>query len=225
MVKIWVNPLPEVGMEKVIMAVMSGHWPYLHSLPFICKLCHQVNRASSNTISFLPLCLLYTVRKTCPNEPRGRRNCGFPGITPQQCAKRGCCFRAHPAGVPWCYYHRMEEGNVCMRQLPHIPMDPPGLLAGPRLRPSLMCCVSLVQREAIVSRQWAGQGPPASLCGCRASSPRVWVGKSRLNPKRTSFFHRGVGVADASEPGTCGKCGCTGSLNSGVSSSPQLMQW
>lgn len=209
-------------MEKVIMAVMSGRWPHLHSLPFICKLCHQVNRAWSNITSSLPLFLLYAVRKTCPNEPRGRRNCGFPGITPQQCAKRGCCFRAHPAGVPWCYYHRVEEGNVLHDTTPPHPHQ--GSWQGLGCAQA-WCAVPAWCSRRPLSRQWAGQGPPASLCGCRASSPRVWAGKSWLNPKRTGFLHRGVGFADASEPGTCGKCGCTGSLNSGVSSSPQLMQW
>uniref|UniRef100_A0A8B9IXF2 P-type domain-containing protein n=1 Tax=Amazona collaria TaxID=241587 RepID=A0A8B9IXF2_9PSIT len=43
----------------------------------------------------------------CKMEAKERRNCGYPGITAEQCRK-GCCFRSHPAGVPWCFYHRQE---------------------------------------------------------------------------------------------------------------------
>lgn len=57
--------------------------------------------------------MLYAARKVCPNDPHGRINCGYPGITAKECERKGCCFRAHPAGVPWCFYHRVvEEGKV-----------------------------------------------------------------------------------------------------------------
>lgn len=45
MVIVWANLLPEIGVEKVTMAVMSAHWPHLHGLPFICELWHQVDGA------------------------------------------------------------------------------------------------------------------------------------------------------------------------------------
>uniref|UniRef100_A0A8V5FM09 Uncharacterized protein n=1 Tax=Melopsittacus undulatus TaxID=13146 RepID=A0A8V5FM09_MELUD len=44
--------------------------------------------------------------KVCPADSRARINCGFPGITAKECEKKGCCFRSHPAGVPWCFYHQ-----------------------------------------------------------------------------------------------------------------------
>uniref|UniRef100_A0A8C6JBT6 Uncharacterized protein n=1 Tax=Melopsittacus undulatus TaxID=13146 RepID=A0A8C6JBT6_MELUD len=58
--------------------------------------------------------------KVCPADSRARINCGFPGITAKECEKKGCCFRSHPAGVPWCFYHRMvEEGNILHEMSPH----------------------------------------------------------------------------------------------------------
>ncbi|EDL96999.1 trefoil factor 2 (spasmolytic protein 1), isoform CRA_a [Rattus norvegicus] len=33
--------------------------------------------------------------------PSNRKNCGFPGITSDQCFNLGCCFDSSVAGVPW----------------------------------------------------------------------------------------------------------------------------
>lgn len=30
-------------------------------------------------------------------------NCGFPGMTPQQCSDAGCCWSSANASEPWCY--------------------------------------------------------------------------------------------------------------------------
>lgn len=106
----------------------------------------------------------------------------------------------------------------CMRHHPRVPTTAPGRV---RAVPGLG---ELCQPGAAGGSEQDGVSPP-SRCGCRASSPPAWVGKRWLNPKMTVFLHRGVGVANASVPGTCGRCGCTGSLGSGLSSSPQLMQW
>ncbi|KAM9627819.1 uncharacterized protein ACIBXB_017509 [Morphnus guianensis] len=92
--------------------------------------------------SLLPLFLLYAVKKVCPNNPHARVNCGFPGISAKDCERKGCCFRAQPAGVPWCFYHHMvEEGNVL-----HETSSPPQLLAGSMLCPGLVSCASLARR-------------------------------------------------------------------------------
>uniref|UniRef100_UPI0012E0C490 Trefoil factor 1 n=1 Tax=Homo sapiens TaxID=9606 RepID=UPI0012E0C490 len=42
--------------------------------------------------------------ETCTVAPRERQNCGFPGVTPSQCANKGCCFDDTVRGVPWCFY-------------------------------------------------------------------------------------------------------------------------
>ncbi|XP_028623807.1 trefoil factor 2 [Grammomys surdaster] len=36
--------------------------------------------------------------------PHNRKNCGFPGITSDQCFDLGCCFDSSIGGVPWCFH-------------------------------------------------------------------------------------------------------------------------
>ncbi|XP_052020396.1 trefoil factor 2 [Apodemus sylvaticus] len=36
--------------------------------------------------------------------PDNRKNCGFPGITSEQCFDLGCCFDSSIGGVPWCFH-------------------------------------------------------------------------------------------------------------------------
>ncbi|XP_004602564.3 trefoil factor 2 [Sorex araneus] len=35
--------------------------------------------------------------------PENRENCGFPGITSEQCSSAGCCFDNSIPDVPWCF--------------------------------------------------------------------------------------------------------------------------
>lgn len=80
------------------------------------------------------------MKKVCPNDPYTRINCGYPGIKPRECTRKGCCFRAHPAGVPWCFYHRVvEEGNVPLEM---SPVSLWVLLAVALPCPGLLCCAS-----------------------------------------------------------------------------------
>ncbi|XP_060040505.1 trefoil factor 2, partial [Erinaceus europaeus] len=39
----------------------------------------------------------------CVMEVSARVNCGFPGISPQECAQRQCCFSDDIPQVPWCF--------------------------------------------------------------------------------------------------------------------------
>lgn len=41
-----------------------------------------------------------------------RKNCGYPGISPQECAARKCCFSDTIVNVPWCFFPISVEGNV-----------------------------------------------------------------------------------------------------------------
>ncbi|XP_059099871.1 trefoil factor 1 [Peromyscus eremicus] len=41
--------------------------------------------------------------ETCTMTPRERVNCGFPGVTAEQCKQRGCCFDDTVRGFPWCF--------------------------------------------------------------------------------------------------------------------------
>lgn len=44
-------------------------------------------------------------------NPENRKNCGFPGITSEQCFEAGCCFDSRVPGVPWCFNPLPEQGN------------------------------------------------------------------------------------------------------------------
>ncbi|XP_031203747.1 trefoil factor 1 isoform X2 [Mastomys coucha] len=48
--------------------------------------------------------LAQSQEETCTMAPRERMNCGFPGVTPQQCKERGCCFDDTVRGFPWCFH-------------------------------------------------------------------------------------------------------------------------
>lgn len=41
-----------------------------------------------------------------------RKNCGFSGITPSQCAEKGCCFDNSVPGYPWCFYPVTLHDNL-----------------------------------------------------------------------------------------------------------------
>ncbi|XP_028623671.1 trefoil factor 1 [Grammomys surdaster] len=41
--------------------------------------------------------------ETCTVTPKERSNCGFPGVTAEQCKERGCCFDDSIRGFPWCF--------------------------------------------------------------------------------------------------------------------------
>lgn len=45
-------------------------------------------------------------------EVSARRNCGYPGISPKECASRKCCFSDNIFEVPWCFFPMPVDGNV-----------------------------------------------------------------------------------------------------------------
>ena len=45
-------------------------------------------------------------------EVSARKNCGYPGISPQDCASRKCCFSDAIPQVPWCFFPLSVHGNV-----------------------------------------------------------------------------------------------------------------
>ncbi|KAM4889484.1 trefoil factor 1 [Thomomys bottae] len=42
--------------------------------------------------------------ETCTMTLKERANCGFPGVTEQECKSKGCCFDNRILGYPWCFY-------------------------------------------------------------------------------------------------------------------------
>lgn len=52
-------------------------------------------------------------------EVSARKDCGYPGISPEECESRKCCFSNTIPKVPWCFFPISVEGNVGEhRQLP-----------------------------------------------------------------------------------------------------------
>lgn len=50
--------------------------------------------------------------------PHNRKNCGFPGITSEQCFDLGCCFDSSVAGVPWCFHPLPnQESEQCVMEV------------------------------------------------------------------------------------------------------------
>ena len=47
------------------------------------------------------------VLRACEVNPESRVECGWAGITKEQCkAKTGCCFNNKTPGMKWCYVSR-----------------------------------------------------------------------------------------------------------------------
>ncbi|KAG8430706.1 hypothetical protein GDO86_020097 [Hymenochirus boettgeri] len=42
-------------------------------------------------------------KEQCAVKAAARINCGYSGITPQQCVEKKCCFDSSVPDAPWCY--------------------------------------------------------------------------------------------------------------------------
>ncbi|XP_045396674.1 trefoil factor 2 [Lemur catta] len=52
-------------------------------------------------------------------SPKNRKNCGFSGITSDECFDGGCCYDSSVSGVPWCFYPLpKEENEQCVMEVP-----------------------------------------------------------------------------------------------------------
>lgn len=45
-------------------------------------------------------------------EVSARKDCGYPGISPEECESRKCCFSDTIPQVPWCFFPISTEGNI-----------------------------------------------------------------------------------------------------------------
>ncbi|KAB0403518.1 hypothetical protein E2I00_002460 [Balaenoptera physalus] len=51
-------------------------------------------------------------------SPKNRVNCGFPGITSDQCFSASCCFDSSIPGVPWCFKPLpKQESEECVMEV------------------------------------------------------------------------------------------------------------
>ena len=55
-------------------------------------------------ISWIIIRHFFVMIEICSVAPQSRQNCGWGGITPQECEDRGCCFDSSIHGVIWCFY-------------------------------------------------------------------------------------------------------------------------
>lgn len=78
-------------------------------------------------------------------EVSARRDCGYPGISPKECAARNCCFTDSIPQVPWCFFPLPTHGNVTVG--PHLAPARrafPGSGEGPKLDSGLNAIRALV---------------------------------------------------------------------------------
>lgn len=45
-------------------------------------------------------------------EVSARKDCGYPGISPEECESRKCCFSDTIRHVPWCFFPISTKGNI-----------------------------------------------------------------------------------------------------------------
>ncbi|XP_078657501.1 uncharacterized protein LOC144903350 [Branchiostoma floridae x Branchiostoma belcheri] len=48
----------------------------------------------------------------CVVEANKRQDCGWPGITPEECRRRGCCFNSMPFRSTWCFFKQGHSEEV-----------------------------------------------------------------------------------------------------------------
>ncbi|XP_049641585.1 trefoil factor 2 [Suncus etruscus] len=71
----------------------------------------------------LGLCALAEAQKPSPcqcsrMDPEKRKNCGFPGISSDQCFASGCCFNTSIPNVPWCFDPLpKQESQECVMEV------------------------------------------------------------------------------------------------------------
>ncbi|KAF3814290.1 hypothetical protein GH733_017448 [Mirounga leonina] len=101
------------------------------------------------------LCSLVAAQKPSPCQcsriaVQNRKNCGFPGITPETCFGMGCCFDSTVPNVPWCFHSLpKQEAEQCVMEVSaRRNCGYPGI--SPQECASRKCCFS----DTIVNVPW-----------------------------------------------------------------------
>jgi hypothetical protein len=58
--------------------------------------------------------------RSCWLDAPNRTSCGWPGISPQTCADRGCCWDSSDASRPWCFYAREPDAAAAPAPLDRV---------------------------------------------------------------------------------------------------------
>ncbi|XP_021534869.1 trefoil factor 2 [Neomonachus schauinslandi] len=101
------------------------------------------------------LCSLVAAQKPSPCQcsriaVQNRKNCGFPGVTPETCFGIGCCFDSTVPNVPWCFHSlpKQESEQCVMEVSARRNCGYPGI--SPQECASRKCCFS----DTIVNVPW-----------------------------------------------------------------------
>ncbi|XP_036899009.1 trefoil factor 2 [Sturnira hondurensis] len=115
----------------------------------------------------LGLCVLVDAEKPWPSQcsrisPQNRKNCGFPGITSDQCFDLGCCFDTTIPGIPWCFdpLPKQEQEECIMEVSDRSDCGYPGI--SPEECASRKCCFS----DTIPQVPWCFFPKPVEDCYC-----------------------------------------------------------
>ncbi|XP_070263245.1 trefoil factor 2 [Myotis yumanensis] len=113
----------------------------------------------------LGLCAMAGAGKPSPCQcsrmnPDSRKNCGFPGITSDQCFAAGCCFDTTVPGVPWCFTPLpMQDNEECVMEVSaRVNCGYPGI--SPEDCASRKCCFS----DTIPEVPWCFFPKPVQDC-------------------------------------------------------------
>eukprot|EP00070_Physeter_catodon_P016990 XP_023975838.1 trefoil factor 2 [Physeter catodon] len=130
----------------------------------------------------LGLCALGGAQKPDPCQCtrlslKNRVNCGFPGITSDQCFSASCCFNSSISGVPWCFkpLPKQESEECVMETSARVNCGYPGISLEECA--SRKCCFS----DTIPQVPWCFF--PLSVQGLQVREPRVLLRSPRARPQ------------------------------------------
>ena len=85
----------------------------------------------------------------CAMPPECRCDCGYPGITPQQCVANGCCSNGTKANhaTPACFFHNSAAHNNTAPPNPPGPPPAPPAPPGPPTQIPLHCPTAAAQAD------------------------------------------------------------------------------
>ncbi|KAM7319104.1 hypothetical protein ACRRTK_022216 [Alexandromys fortis] len=72
----------------------------------------------SVSLTALHAVLPRAAEEQCVMEVSARKDCGYPGISPEECASRKCCFSDLVFEVPWCFFPQSVEGKWLQTPVP-----------------------------------------------------------------------------------------------------------
>nr|XP_020041444.1 trefoil factor 1 [Castor canadensis] len=117
---------------------------------------------------------------TCTMTLRERVNCGYSGITAEECTSRGCCFNDRTMGYPWCFHplaiENPEEGShdrvlcsPCGPKVGEEERDSAGLAAlAPPGHRRVRGHVELGTRQAVVTKDLNKHSSAGALKGSKS---------------------------------------------------------